>query len=101
VSLSIARFLVSPFINFVTNKFLVFHNREKTRGPLLKYYALLVFIATCSYFSIRAVVFYFGINVILAKVLVESVLFIISFTVQKTVVFSNRPAGSNALTHSR
>jgi glycosyltransferase involved in cell wall biosynthesis len=91
LSLAIARFLVSPLINFVTNKFLVFHNRENTRGPLLKYCALLIFIATCSYISIKVVVFYFGINVILAKVIVESLLFVISFTVQKTFVFANQP----------
>jgi len=84
-SLVVAR-LVSGGINFLVNKSLVFHNREATMLPLFKYLLLFVTLALLSYISIRTMAD-FGMNVILAKIAVESALFLASFTIQRDFIF--------------
>lgn len=84
-SLVVAR-LVSGGINFLVNKSLVFHNREATMLPLAKYLLLFVTLAVLSYLSIRTMAD-FGMNVIVAKIAVESLLFLASFTIQRDFIF--------------
>lgn len=78
--------LVSGGVNFMVNRSLVFHDREHPLRPLGKYFLLFITLAVLSYVSIRALAD-LGINVILAKVLVESLLFLASFTIQRDFIF--------------
>lgn len=78
--------LVSGGVNFYVNKSLVFHNREGASPLLVKYIILFIAIGVLSYLSIRTMAG-FGINVIAAKVLAESVLFLASFTIQRDFIF--------------
>jgi glycosyltransferase involved in cell wall biosynthesis len=85
-ALVVAR-LVSGGVNFLVNKSLVFHDREAALLPLAKYLALFVTLAALSFLSITAMA-EFGINVIVAKVVVESLLFLASFTIQRDFIFT-------------
>ena len=91
VAMVIAR-LVSGNINFFMNKGLVFRNQEAAASPLIKYAVLFVVLAALSYMSIRTMAG-FGINVILAKVMAETVLFMASFTIQRDYVFAGQANG--------
>lgn len=82
----IAARLVSGAVNFLINRNLVFHDRERPIFPLVKYLLLFVALAGLSYLSIRTMAD-FGMNVIAAKVVVETVLFFGSFTIQRDFVF--------------
>lgn len=84
-ALVVAR-LVSGGVNFLVNKSLVFRDRDDPLRPLAKYFLLFITLAALSFFSIR-VLADAGVNVIAAKVLVESVLFLASFTIQRDFIF--------------
>jgi glycosyltransferase involved in cell wall biosynthesis len=81
--------LVSGGVNFSVNKSLVFHNRGGVSPLLIKYSILFVAIGVLSYLSIRTMAG-FGINVIAAKILAESVLFLASFTIQRDFIFAGQ-----------
>lgn len=78
--------LVSGGVNFTVNRSLVFHDREHPLRPFFKYLLLFIALAVLSYLSIRALAAA-GVNVILAKILVESLLFLASFTIQRDFIF--------------
>jgi putative flippase GtrA len=78
---------VSGGLNFYMNKSLVFHSQQGTARPLLRYFMLFIVLAVLSYTSIRTMS-NFGISVILAKVLAETVLFLASFTIQRDFIFN-------------
>ncbi|MHB8880792.1 MAG: glycosyltransferase [Thermodesulfovibrionales bacterium] len=88
MSLVLAR-LVSGGLNFAMNKRLVFQSRQGTLLPLVKYFILFISLAGLSYVSIRTMSD-LGINVIVAKIVAETVLFIASFTIQRDFVFASR-----------
>jgi glycosyltransferase involved in cell wall biosynthesis len=85
-ALIVAR-LISGGVNFLINKSLVFHNHEEVALTLTKYLALFVTLAALSFLSIRTMAD-FGINVIVAKVVAESLLFLASFTIQRDFIFA-------------
>ncbi len=84
-SLILAR-LVSGGVNFAMNRSLVFRSSQATMFPLIKYFILFVVLAGLSYVSIRSLAG-IGMNVILAKILSESILFVASFAIQRDFVF--------------
>ena len=81
-----ARALSSAF-NFVCNKKFVFNNRDKSIKTLPKYYMLCVIQMLISAFAVK--LFYeIGIgNTVFIKIVVDSILFFISYFIQKRVVF--------------
>ncbi len=79
--------LVSGCVNFFVNKSLVFHDREGVAGTLVKYFAIFVTLGALSFLCIRTMAG-FGVNVIAAKIAVESVLFLASFTIQRDFIFT-------------
>ena len=81
--------LVSGGINFSVNKSVVFHSRDRLTTTMAKYFALFIGIGTLSYFSINTLAG-FGFNVIAAKVVAETLLFIASFSIQRDFIFVNR-----------
>jgi glycosyltransferase involved in cell wall biosynthesis len=78
---------LSSLANFLLNKRYVFHSDTSMRRSLGRYYLLAVAIAVVSYGSIRGLTAYFGWNVFAAKVMVETLLSLASFAVQRTFVF--------------
>ena len=86
-SLLVAR-VVSSFITFLLNKQYVFLKKSEFVACIAKFYLLVLFLFGMSYMMVTALNDYFGLNPILAKVLSETVLFVISFVVQRSLVFA-------------
>jgi putative flippase GtrA len=75
--------------NYVINKKLVFQQRKGGIAVFLRYLALVVLLGAISYLLIREMQDLFDLNTLLAKVVAESVLFIMSFSVQREIVFAD------------
>ena len=82
--------LVSASVNFLVNRGPVFHSGERGARLPLQYTALVVVLGTLSYLSIRGLVAV-GLPVLPAKAIAETVLFLISFVVQRDFIFTERP----------
>lgn len=82
----IAARLLSGGTNFFVNKNLVFRNTSSRFIPLMKYLVLFIALAILS-FSLISIMSNFGINIIAAKILTETILFFTSFTIQRDFVF--------------
>jgi putative flippase GtrA len=87
--------IASLSVNFLINKHAVFKARGQTLRDLSHYLALAVVLLSASYGLIMVQVRWLAIHPVLAKAIAETVLFLFSFTVQKTFVFnrSNRLDG--------
>jgi len=83
---------VSSLANFAMNRRFVFNNGGRIAATLARYYALVVLIATASYAGIRLLTETLGVNVLLAKVVVETSLSLASFAMQRAFVFGSAPA---------
>jgi glycosyltransferase involved in cell wall biosynthesis len=90
LSLLLGRVVIGSLINFGLNKRFVFHNQTGIFRPLVKYYVLFSVNALVSYLCIQSLNSRYGISVISAKVMVESLLFVASFLIQRALVFSSR-----------
>ncbi len=88
VSTYIARFL-SATINFTANKLLVFKSYHRRRAifETLGYVALALVIASLSAFLVREAMDVLGGDAVLIKVAVDGWLFLISFLVQRYLIF--------------
>jgi len=78
---------LSSLVNFALNKKYVFHNRAPVKGTLWRYYALVAGIGSLSYLLIWTLGRYGHWNVFAAKVVVDSLLSVVSFSMQRTFVF--------------
>lgn len=87
VAVFVAR-AISSFTNFLLNKKVVFAGGDKL--SILKYYALAVVIAVLSYLGIR-LLSALGLNEYLAKIISDTTLFLLSYTVQHRFIF-RKPA---------
>jgi putative flippase GtrA len=85
ISFIVAR-VISGTINFIVNRRLVFQSAENITGAVIKYCLLFLAIGSMAYLSIRTLA-EFGINVLLAKILAETVLFLASFSIQRDYIF--------------
>jgi glycosyltransferase involved in cell wall biosynthesis len=85
---------VSSTLNFLANKFFVFrsHNRMRAIFEASGYVLLVVVMATLSAYFVSLVHEATAFNVIAAKILVDAVLFFVSFLTQKYLLFRRRPA---------
>lgn len=83
----LARMISSTF-NYFMNKQLVF--KGKSANALIKYYLLVVIILLVNTSLLKVIVDYLMINEFIAKIIVEVSLFIISFIVQKLVIFKKK-----------
>lgn len=94
VSIILSRFIASLF-NFTFNRSVVFHNKAQLKYVVIRYYLLLIMMSFITFLAIRAAVHFFGFNVIIAKVFVESLLFIASFVIQRDLIFAPSPDQRN------
>jgi len=78
---------LSSLVNFALNKKFVFHSRTSVIGSLWRYYLLAFAIAACSYGLIWTLAFRLYWNVFVAKVIVDVLLSLVSFSVQRTFIF--------------
>jgi putative flippase GtrA len=78
---------LSSIVNFVLNKGFVFHSHRSVPGSLWRYYALAIAIAGASYGLLWSTTHDLHWNVIAAKITVDILLSLISFSAQQTFVF--------------
>jgi glycosyltransferase involved in cell wall biosynthesis len=81
-----ARF-ISGWFNFYVNKNLVFNRKVNVIKALIRYWALVVLFGSISSILVTAVLPVLN-NVLVAKIVVDSLLFIGSFAVQREFIFS-------------
>lgn len=87
LSILFARIVAGSFQFFFGKKW-VFKSKQKVLGELLKYFLLVGILMLASYGLIELMVTNLGMDAILAKLIAELSLFIISFTMQKKIVFA-------------
>lgn len=81
---------VSSVFNYTMNYKKVFKCRGSIVGTAVRYYTLAVVQAFASYYCVHLLNSSAGWDPLLAKIVVDGVLFLISFTIQRDVVFSNK-----------
>ena len=81
--------IISASINFTINKKIVFKSDKSILISLIEYALLAIFILVCNTLLLNLLV-NIGINKFIAKLIVEISLFIISFLVQKTMIFKKK-----------
>ncbi len=87
VLLSLVVGRLSSLINYAMNRQFVFHSRAALRGSLWRYYVLVLAVAAVSYGLILTLQTYARVNVFVAKIAVDGLLSLASFSAQRTFVF--------------
>ena len=88
ISTYLSRAILSIYVYFV-NKKVVFHNDDKVLPTAIKFFTLCMAQATVSGFSVSFLVGIFGGGKIALKLIVDTLLFFVSFQIQDRWVFSN------------
>jgi glycosyltransferase involved in cell wall biosynthesis len=84
---SVAVGRLSSLVNFALNKKFVFHARTTIGRSIWRYYLLVIAVGILSYGCILALKNYAHWNIFAAKVVVDVLLSLVSFSVQRTFVF--------------
>ena len=82
--------MTSSVFNYSTNKKLVFKNEDSLVKTGMGYFGLAVGLFVLDTLLIRLFFTVFGINLLIAKVIVGILLFAVSWTVQKKFIFKER-----------
>ena len=90
-STAIAR-VISSAVNYILNKEVVFHSHSSTAKSLLKYYALAIPVMLISAFGVKGLCLLLSVPansfaVTLIKIIVDFILFIINYNLQKKWIF--------------
>ncbi len=78
--------LISANYNYFVNKKVVFNNKEKLSKTIFKYYILAIDIIIVNTLLLRLLA-NMGVNIFIAKIIVEIILFMINFVIQKRYIF--------------
>ncbi len=79
--------IISSNCNYLINKNYVFKDNKNYSKTIFKYYLLAIFILIINTLILNILVNNLSLNKYLSKIIVETVLFIISFTIQKRYIF--------------
>lgn len=90
VAAAVAVGRVSSLVNYTLNRRFVFRSHKPLWRTLVEYYLLALAIALTSYGAITALAHRWSWNVLLAKLCVDAVLSLASFSVQRTFIFRRR-----------
>ncbi len=82
---------LSSLVNFLLNRRFVFHSGAGLWVALWRYYLLAIAVAAASYGSIGELMIRWGWNVLAAKVVVDTVLSLATFSVQRVFIFPAAP----------
>ena len=88
--------LVSSVFNFFTNKNQVFQYKERSAPALMRYYSICAAELLCSAFGVYYLHRWLRVSVVGLKIVVDLLLFIISFNVERGWVFIRRHREENA-----
>jgi len=84
---TVAARIFSSLYNYAVNKNYVFENRKKGLSFIVKYYILAALQLLCSAYGVAWLFGITGLPEVLVKCVVDAVLFIISFQIQKRIIF--------------
>jgi len=87
IGLSVAVGRLSSLVNFTLNRGFVFHYRASVLSALWRYYLLAICIGCLSFALIWSLTTLMYWNVFVAKICVDAVLSLVSFSVQRTLIF--------------
>jgi putative flippase GtrA len=90
--------LISMLYNYSVVKKMVFFSGEQVSRTFPKYLALVIFSGTISYLLIKALSTYSPVPVIAAKAIVESLVFLANFAIQRDFIFVKNTDLKNAST---
>ena len=79
--------LISLLVNYVLLRLVVFKEKGRQTGSFFRYIILVIFSGGIVYFGIQWMTEHTTMNSVLAKILLESVMFFFNFIVSKAVVF--------------
>ncbi len=89
--------LVAGTFNFTLGRSLVFRSSGQVGRELWRYASLVAILMLISYGSVLILVDVFGMRVLPAKILSESILFLLSFAAQRVLVFQRAPVDGESL----
>lgn len=87
--------VISATVNFIINYKIVFKSKDKVWKAALKYAGLAIFILACNTGILYLLVDKAGMNEYLAKIIVEVIMFFVSWLVQKLFVFKRKTKKKN------
>lgn len=83
--------IISSVFNYNINKSIVFHSKNKsTVQSAQKYFSLVIIIMILNYLIISFMINRLFINSVIAKLLAEFILFVLSYIIQKRIVFRGK-----------
>ena len=82
--------VISSIINYSINKEFVFKSKKSLYKSAIQYFLLAVFILIINTIILNVLVIIININPLIAKLLTETILFIISWIIQKNIVFTRQ-----------
>ena len=86
LSVILAR-IISASTQCLLNANYVFNRTSPLFKSLIRYFMLAIVLLTCNYFMLKTLVG-IGIGLVLAKLVTESLIFLVSYRVQRTIVFT-------------
>ena len=89
IATAIAR-LISSFYNYSVNRMVVFESPEKINRTIWRYYGLCIVQAACSAALVSVFFSFLPLSKTLCKVIVDTVLFFISYRIQRRFVFREK-----------
>lgn len=92
ISTYLSRVILCVYV-FFFNKKAVFHSHEKLLPLAIKFFSLCVVQATVSGFAVQEVVAVFHLGEVISKIIVDTLLFFVSFQIQSRWVFKNKSGG--------
>ena len=93
--------VISSTVNFAINRKIVFKSSNSLASSAIRYFALAIIILTGNTIVLNTLVGSLGINRMVAKVMTEIIFFIISWTVQKYVIFYSGTEDNSRETQKR
>lgn len=91
----VAARLISATVNFFVNRKVVFKGNEKTGRAAFKYAVLALLILAANFALMHLTTIILGWPLAISKILVEAVLFAVSFVVQGKLVYRSKNTGGN------
>lgn len=79
--------IISSLFNYSVNRHIVFKSKEKAKNTLIKYYILCLVQMSCSAVATYFAAKYILIPKVIIKCIVDTILFFISYRIQKNLVF--------------
>ena len=88
--------LISSVLNFNLNRKFVFKSEKSLAASALQYFTLAAFILAMNTALLTLLTAKLGVNVLLAKIMVECIMFTVSYWAQRMVIFKKKGERKNA-----